>query len=155
MHIKNWTMVTALILMFTSCEPESSSCHNGISIVNSSNIPIRVCKIWGYVSENTTYAMRDDADKVIVFPGDTTFMEITDLEWRDCLEDRLEWSSSHPDYYDPSLRTIYICDTIRPTQTFYSTPDDVLRNHNILKQISVVDTGIDRLKRKNFIIQYP
>lgn len=153
--MKNWKIITVLIFMIMSCEGEleSSYCHKGISIVNSSKTPIRVCRIWGFVSENTSYAMRDDADKIIVYPGDTTFIDI--VGWKDCLENVLEWSSTHPDYYNPSLRTIYVCDTVRPTQTFYSTSDSVLLNHNILKLISVVNTGIERLKECNFIVHYP
>lgn len=153
MKKKNLLLVLSILLF--SCEgiEESHFCHKGIYIQNASDVPIRICRVWGYSSNNTVFSMRDDSDKKNIWPGDTAYLDIAG--WQDCLEDLLDWASSHPTANMPDLRTIYICDTIRPTQTYYSTIDSVLSSHHILKQISLTDTGMNKLESCNFILQYP
>ena len=168
MYMKKRNLLLVLPILLFSCDgaKESPFCHKGIYIQNTSDIPIRICRVLGCVgcvSDKTVFFMSDDfmgddfmsddSDKKNIWPGDTAYLDIAG--WKECLEDLLDWASSHPTANMPDLRTIYICDTIRPTQTYYSTIDSVLSSHHILKQISLTDTGVSKLESCNFILQYP
>ena len=153
--MKRITILILLAVVLSSCEGinESPSCHKGIIFLNESDLPICVYQLWTYHSVDTLYSFRNVSGEAVLYPRDTVFIGL--VGWMDCLESTIEWAAIHPDRTDPSLRTIYICDTFEPEQNFYSEIDSVLLNHNILKEISVVDSGLAKLKACNYILRYP
>ena len=153
--MKNWILFMGLIVVLSSCDvpkEESPTCHKGIYIENRSDVPIKVRRLWLAEASEITYFMRIESNKKIIYPEDSTFRE---LDYYGCLEGKIDWLLSHPGTSDPDLRTIYICDTVTPSQTVYSTPDSVLMQYNILKEINLRDSSVASLRKKNFILQYP
>ncbi|MBQ3787725.1 MAG: hypothetical protein II849_02825 [Bacteroidales bacterium] len=143
----------AFLFLLSSCiSEESPFCHKNVRIANNSEIPLRVYRIDGYVSQDTTYAFRRNSP--ILYPRDT--MLWIEAHYRDCLEYDLEWAQSHPNRINVNFETFYICDTNRPESVHhYSTRDSVLLDYNILKKVTLIDSNISTLQKKDFIITYP
>lgn len=151
-----YSLICALLFL-SSCEHphESLYCHKGIYIENQSEIPIKVYKFY-FPNEyqNQYYESSICTRKKILNPGDTSYIHFVGRQG--CLESGLEWYQTHTDHApDPSLRTIYICDTNEPEKNYYSTFDSLLLQYNILKTINLMDSSVASLQNKNFIIQYP
>lgn len=149
--MKNWFLWATLALVLASCG-DKSTCHQKIYITNASEIPIKVGQVWGGDDHGTEkFGMRHSSVK---YPGEVAYVEIA---WgRDCIEDYIEWKLSHPSTVIPyDLGPIYIFDTVTPEQTLYCTADSLLLSYNILGQISLLDIGVDSLKRCDFTFQYP
>ena len=153
--MKYWFLWATLALVLVSCDGknESSTCHKRIYVKNMSDIPIRVCLITVYRFTDSVICTLSDSKNKIVHPYQIEEVEMAG--WNDCLEEEVEWALSHRDSYYSLMMTIFICDTVHPAQTFYSTIDSLLLNHNILGRISLLDIGVDSLKRCDFTFQYP
>jgi len=145
--------ILSCFLLLSSCiREESSSCHKSIRIANNSQTPLRVYSVDRYLSQDTTYSFRRNAP--ILYPGNTMLWFETD--YRDCLETDLEWAQTHPNNTYTNFETFFICDTNRPMEVhFYSTPDSVLMNYNILKKVTLIDSSISSLQKNDFVIFYP
>ena len=155
-NMKKKIIIAFLSVFIVSCEGvnESPYCHTGIVIKNKSNIPICVYQVDGYRTYDIHYAMGSLTEKSSINSGDSSFANISG--WQDCLEDEIEWAQTHSyRSASPDLRTIYICDTNKPSVIFYSTPDSVLIHYNILKVINLLDSNLTNLSKRNFVVQYP
>ena len=76
--------------------------------------------------------------------------------YRDCMETDLEWAQSHPNYTYVDFETFFICDTNRPNNAcYYSTPDSVLMDYNVLKRVILIDSNVFSLQKNDFVISYP
>ena len=157
--MKKLGVFLAVVISFLSCDVNfDSECYNGIYVRNVSDIPIKVCLIYGSDRGTyTLYAMRnelDDSDKRFISPGESRYIEL--VSEYVCLEDEIEGQLSRPRSSIPfELRPIYICDTAESPLAFYRTIDSALQSVNILKQISMLDSSLDDLKSSNFSFQYP
>ena len=144
--MKNLFILAMLALVLESCD--KSPCHQEIYIKNASDTPIKIMQVCGFNPEPVKYALINVG--ALTYPGETTTVEIAYR--RNCIEELIEWTLSHPSL---GLQPIYICDTALPEQLFYSTVDSVLLNYPILGRISLLDIGIDSLKRCDFTLQFP